>query len=370
MNKKKQLLAGCRKVKLADACEVTRGKPITAKSVTRGDIPVIAGGRTPAYYHNEANRPANTITVSGSGAYAGFVNYFDAPIFASDCSTVRSLNESEVATKFVYYFLVANQQLIYDKKRGAAQPHIYPSDLVDMHLPLPPPATQKEILALLNRQMAAVEKARLAAEEKTAAARLLPSALLREVFTYSENDKLPDGWRWAKLAEVCDILNSIRIPVKKADRISGPYPYYGATGIVDYVDSYLFDEKLILVGEDGAKWGRGENSAFIVEGKCWVNNHAHVLRAKKQVIPEYLAFALTDMDMLPHITGTTVPKLNQQKLREIRVAISPLTEQARIVSLLNRQMTAVETARLAAEEELRAINALPASLLREVFGVE
>src|ERR1700675_801960 len=91
-------------------------------------------------------------------------------------------------------------------------------------------------------------------------------------------------WKITPLGELCDVLDSKRKPVTKKDRISGKFPYYGATGILDYVDKYIFDEKLILVGEDGAKWGAGDNSAFSVEGKCCVNNHAHVIRPKRRHI--------------------------------------------------------------------------------------
>jgi len=86
------------------------------------------------------------------------------------------------------------------------------------------------------------------------------------------------GWNMKKLGELCDILDSLRKPITKRDRISGEYPYYGATGIVDYVGDFIFDEPPVIVGEYGAKWAAGDNTAFHVEGKCWVNNHAHVLR--------------------------------------------------------------------------------------------
>jgi type I restriction enzyme S subunit len=88
-------------------------------------------------------------------------------------------------------------------------------------------------------------------------------------------------WPTVKLGDVCEVLDFKRKPITKKDRISGEIPYYGATGIVDYVEGFLFEEKLVLLGEDGAKWGASEPSAFIVEGKTWVNNHAHVLRPKE-----------------------------------------------------------------------------------------
>ena len=91
---------------------------------------------------------------------------------------------------------------------------------------------------------------------------------------------MKEGWEYKKIGELCEILDSQRRPVTKRDRKEGIYPYYGASGIQDFVDSYIFDGRYLLVGEDGAKWGSLDKSAYIVEGKCWVNNHAHVLKTK------------------------------------------------------------------------------------------
>ena len=143
-------------------------------------------------------------------------------------------------------------------------------------------------------------------------------------------------WPVVDLGEITEILDSKRKPITKSDRTKGPYPYYGATGIVDYVNDYIFDERLLLLGEDGAKWDAGEKSAFIVEGKCWVNNHAHVLRPdKSKVIDTYLVHLLNFLDLSQHITGVTVPKLNQEKMREIKVPLPPLDVQEQIVAELD-----------------------------------
>ena len=127
---------------------------------------------------------------------------------------------------------------------------------------------------------------------------------------------------FAQLGDVCEVLDRIRKPITKRDRVPGPYPYYGATGVLDYVEGYLFDEPLVLVGEDGAKWEAGENTAFAVDGKCWVNNHAHVLRPDRgMLLDSWLIYYLNQSDLTPFITGLTVPKLNQGKLREIPIPL-------------------------------------------------
>ncbi|MDX1916229.1 MAG: N-6 DNA methylase [Methylophilus sp.] len=148
------------------------------------------------------------------------------------------------------------------------------------------------------------------------------------------------------LGDVVEILDSKRKPITKHDRVSGPYPYYGATGIVDYVGDFIFDEELVLVGEDGAKWGIGEKTAFAISGKTWVNNHAHVLRPRRDLLLDiYLIEMLNQMDLSPYITGVTVPKLNQEKLRNIQIPLPPIDIQREIVTEIQSYQTIIDGAR-------------------------
>jgi len=163
---------------------------------------------------------------------------------------------------------------------------------------------------------------------------------------YRENVQRISQFPHVRLSEVVDILDSLRRPITKHDRKSGVYPYYGATGVVDYVEGFLFDEPLVLVGEDGAKWGAGEQSAFAVEGKIWVNNHAHVLRPKRdKVLDRYLIEILNEADLMPYVTGVTVPKLNQEKLRSIEIPLPPLEMQKEIVAEIEGYQKVIDGAR-------------------------
>lgn len=176
------------------------------------------------------------------------------------------------------------------------------------------------------------------------------------------------GWTSKPLGELCDILDSQRKPITKRDRTAGEYPYYGATGIVDYVNGYLFDEPLVLVGEDGAKWESGENTAFTVEGKCWVNNHAHVLRPhRKTLVDNWLVHYLNHSDLTDFVSGLTVPKLNQGSLREIPIPLPPLSEQQRIVGVLDEAFAGLATAQAHAAQNLQNARALFESHLQAVF---
>lgn len=177
-----------------------------------------------------------------------------------------------------------------------------------------------------------------------------------------------EGWEIKKLGEVCEILDKQRKPITKKNRIEGEYPYYGATGILSYVHEYIFDEKLVLIGEDGAKWESGDNSSFIVDGKYWVNNHAHVIRPIRDIILDKLIVNFLNFsDLTEYITGTTVPKLNQEKMRSIPIPLPPLPEQKHIVAILDKVFATIAKAKANAEQNLKNAKELFESYLQGVF---
>ena len=134
------------------------------------------------------------------------------------------------------------------------------------------------------------------------------------------------------------------------------------------MEGFLFDEPLVLVGEDGAKWASGENTAFPVNGKCWVNNHAHVLRPERSVLlDKWLINFLVHSDLSEHVSGLTVPKLNQGSLREIKIPVPPLPEQHRIVTLLDEAFEGIATAKANAEKNLQNAQDIFESHLQSVF---
>lgn len=169
---------------------------------------------------------------------------------------------------------------------------------------------------------------------------------------YKANDSLyHTSFETEELGNLVDILDNLRKPITKSDRTEGKYPYYGATGILDYVHDYIFDEKLVLVGEDGAKWLSGDKTAFIAEGKYWVNNHAHVLRPKRNLLLDvFLVEMVNYMDLTPYITGVTVPKLNQAKLRSIKIPLPPLSIQEEIVAEIEGWQKIIDGAKAVVEK--------------------
>ena len=143
------------------------------------------------------------------------------------------------------------------------------------------------------------------------------------------------GWQIRPLAELIENLDGKRVPVKEADRKSGPYPYYGASGIVDYVDGFLFDGLHLLVAEDGDNLRtRKLPVAFLADGRFWVNNHAHVVRGNAGADTRFLCYALQQADISAFLSGSTMPKLTQGNLLRIPILTPPLPEQRAIAATL------------------------------------
>ena len=140
-----------------------------------------------------------------------------------------------------------------------------------------------------------------------------------------------DDWEQRKLGDVVEFLDTIRKPLEGAKRIPGPYPYYGASGIVDYVDGYLFDEELVLLSEDGANiTDRNYPICFLASGKYWVNNHAHVLRTKDGNENKFICNSLERKDYKQYNSGMAMPKLNQEVCRGIPISCPNFAEQTQI----------------------------------------
>ena len=169
----------------------------------------------------------------------------------------------------------------------------------------------------------------------------------------------------AKLGDVCEILDSQRIPITASDRVAGPYPYYGANGIQDYVENYIFDDELVLLAEDGGNFGSKDKPiAYRVSGKCWVNNHAHVLKPKAGLDADYLCYSLMFYDVSGLVNGATRQKLTQADMRKMEIPMRSEEEQRSIVAQLSKISRIVSLRK----QEFQALNDLIKARFVEMFG--
>lgn len=187
--------------------------------------------------------------------------------------------------------------------------------------------TAKDLLAKIR-----AEKARLVKEKKIKKYKPLPAI--------TDDEKpfdIPNSWEWTRFGDISINMDSERIPLSVTQRrnLDKIYDYYGASGVIDKVDKYLFDRPLMLIGEDGANLlARTKPIAFIARGKYWVNNHAHVIDFPNGIDMKYMTFYMNAINLAAYVTGTAQPKMNQARMNSILIAIPPLAEQHRIVAKL------------------------------------
>lgn len=276
--------------------------------------------------------------------------------------------ENTVEPEFLLYFFKSDFLINYGVSNftgTAGQQRVGTQVLKNCLFPLPPISEQRRIVARLNEIFAILDKAedcflRVQDLGKSLKNKFLQMAIEGKLVPQLDEEpyveqigevpaeppfEIPEKWKWIQFKNTCECCDGKRIPIKREDRASldSIYPYYGATGIIDYVDDYLFDGKYLLIGEDGANLlSKSKNNAFIVTGKFWVNNHAHIFSEEKIALLEYLSFFINSLTLDSYITGTAQPKLTQKSLLSIYCPLPPFSEQRRIVSRLNELFALVD----------------------------
>lgn len=200
---------------------------------------------------------------------------------------------------------------------------------------LPSDGTAEELY-----QQIQVEKQKLIKEGK-----LKKEKPLSPISTDEIPFEIPQNWMWVRLGEIMWNRDSERIPVSVADRkkLKKIYDYYGASGVIDKVEDYLFDKRLLLIGEDGANLlSRSTPIAFMADGKYWVNNHAHVLDCYIENYLDFVMYYINAISLVPYVTGSAQPKLNQDRMNKIPIPLPPLAEQKRIADVLERVLGEID----------------------------
>lgn len=237
---------------------------------------------------------------------------------------------------FLYYLLCSTVvQKMMEKKasNGGAVSNLNADIVRALELPVPPLPVQEEIVRILDEytELEAELEAKLSEEIelKQKQYEVYRARLL--------NDDSYDGYTLPEISENCD---SQRKPITSSQRVSGSTPYYGASGIVDYVDDYIFDGEYLLISEDGANLlARNTPIAFSISGKTWVNNHAHILKFESYYTQKWVEYYFNSIDLSLYITGGAQPKLNQKNLNKIVIPVPSPTEQERIVKILDKYDT-------------------------------
>ena len=239
--------------------------------------------------------------------------------------------------------------------------------LKELEIKYPPLPEQQRIVGLLDEAFDGLATAKANAEKNLQNARALFQSHLQSVFTQRGS-----GWVETTLDKISSNLDSKRVPITKNVRTSGEYPYYGASGIVDYVGDYIFEGDNLLVSEDGANLlARSTAIAFSVSGKYWVNNHAHILHFENMATQRFAEFYLESIKLDDYITGAAQPKLNQKALNSIPIPIPKSVDtQAKIVDSIESLQEETQNLARLYERKLAALDALKKSLLHQAFTGE
>ena len=317
--------------KIIDVTEIKKGSSITKALVFEGTIPVIAGGQQPAYYHNESNRIGKTITVSSSGAYAGFINYFEQPIFASDCTTIQS-DESLLKTKFLFHILKSKQDDFYKLQKGGAQPHVYGKDFGEIQIPLPPLSVQEEIVEEIEGYQKIIDGAKLVVEN------------------YKPKIDIDPEWEMVELGEIFDKVNNLIEPNVLTDK---EVNYIGLENISqasgELVGEYKANPKeikstKIKFQENDILYGKlrpNLNKVYFskIEGVC--STDIFVLRANNKVIPKfYSSYFLSEKfnsEVLQGLKGAQLPRVGYEHFSKIKIPLPRLETQKQIVKQIEKE---------------------------------
>ena len=331
---------GSKLVRLSDICVLEKGTSITKSKTVPGDIPVIAGGQKPAYFHNIANRSGETVTVSASGAYAGFVSYHDYPIFASDCTVVTPMNDS-VITKFLFHVLTHRQQDIYDLQTGAGQPHVYPKQLADLQVPMPHPEAQREIVEEIEGYQRVIDGARMVVDN------------------WRPRIEVDPEWPVVELGELFARRNGSVQPGELSSSIAYVRleDIEGGTGFLldgtDLGDASTVKSAKTKFYEHDILYGKlrpNLNKVWLSdrEGICSTDIYA-LTPVNGKADPEYYAHALRSPDFnhaaVARVSGAQLPRISWTAFATLPIPLPPHDAQRKVVARIAEEQTAVNANR-------------------------
>lgn len=317
--------------KLNEISEMKRGTSVTKKDIIEGDIPVISGGREPAYYCDTFNRDGETITVAGSGAGAGYVQYWTVPIFVCDAFSIKG--KDCVKTKYLYYYLSNMQEYIYSTKKGGGVPHVHISSIDNMKIPIPPLPVQCEIVRILDNFTALTSALTSALTAELTAQRKRYSGLLNSLLSF-EGRGAQDGVLWKKLGDAVGIKRGVRVVKAQLNEV-GEYPVYQnsltALGNYNYFNCNANKTFLITAG------AAGEIGYSYVP--FWAADDCYYFECNDSGLMErYLYYALKTRQykLKRMVRNASVPRLGRYSIENLLIPVPSLEEQQRIVDILDR----------------------------------
>jgi type I restriction enzyme S subunit len=271
---------------------------------------------------------------------------------------IQSFDKSEVVPRFVFFLVNQYLEKIEESTSFTTVKHISVKQVKDIRFPLPPITEQKRIVDVVSSVDAYID----ALQHQVDAARTARNAVLHELLSAGGDD-----WNETTLGDVAEVLDRMRKPISAAEREKRPgkVPYYGATGQAGWIDKPIFDEELVLLGEDAIDFlNPNVHKAYLISGPSWVNNHAHVLKPRTgKVIPFFLMESLNAVDYSQFVAFGTRSKLTQGSMMGISVNLPPIAEQRRIVEIVSSMDDVIQAAERAVVEAKNLRSGLLSDLL-------
>lgn len=280
-------------------------------------------------------------------------------------------------SKYLLYYLlrIELRQSARQSMRGAAgQLRVPPIFFEGLSIPLPSLDEQRRIVAEIEEQLSRIEAGVAALKRVQANLKRYERATVIDAIQGPTTDSIQQGWSAGKIGDFAVSLDHLRRPVNKTERARRPgtIPYLGANGQTGWIDTPLFDEELVLVVEDETFVGRTAPFSYYFSGPCWVNNHAHVLRAKRdKVLPKYFNLALAYYPFIPLTTGSTGrKKLTKKALTEAPISFPPLDEQQDVIEEVDRRLSVVEELETQVHTNLARAERLRQTALARAFALD
>ena len=300
-------------------------------------------------------------SIAGAIGRSAIVTKEILPANTNQALAIIRVPKGKIDYNYLLYALSSsaiNQQAT-QHQQGVAQLNISLKNVSDFLLPIYTEAMQKRIVHNLKK----IDKLIFLRKQQLSKLDELVKARFVEMFGDPVSN--PMGWKRVRFDSISENLDSKRVPVTESDRKDGVYPYYGASGIVDWINDYIFDEDILLVSEDGANLlMRSTPIAFSVSGKSWVNNHAHVVRFHDFATQKFIEVYFSLIDISEYITGTAQPKLNQAKLNAMLFCWPPLSLQNQFAAFVER----VNQQKQTVQQSLEKLELMKKALMQEYFG--
>lgn len=306
-------------------------------------------------------------TASGSKSHLGKIAYVDEDYGYAFGGFMGQITPTPgIYGRYLFHALTSSKYKAFIEalSDGVNINNLKFDDLRQFSVSVPPLPEQQRIVAILDEAFEGIATAKANAEKSLQNALELFKSYAKGVFSRGA-----ERWSIRTLDQISTNLDKKRIPITKSDRKSGDFPYYGASGIVDYVADYIFDGDTLLISEDGANLlARSSPIAFSVSGQYWVNNHAHILKFEHMATQRFVEFYLESIPLDEYITGAAQPKLNQKALNSIPIPIpTTLEEQKQVVDHLDMLTAQIESLQGNYTLKLSGLDELKKSLLHQAF---